>query len=177
MPGDLSIDPDHGTDRIRVDYAHIGLFDVQERRLWIARPAQGLDALRLSHARLLRDSGGGAGAVTAHAGEVSTVEKDRFVCYWFHTPHTGQGYVQGYPIEWEEGHLIVRLEPNWNYLARKFIPPTDTARIEKNIEQQYAWARRIFDAYVARRPSFALSWHMIGPRATDSMFYIRRVEG
>lgn len=166
MPGDLKINPEQCTDKVRVDYAHIGLFDTQERRLWLAKPAEGLDALRIGHAKLLR----------AGSEEASTADKDRFVCYWFHTPNSGRGYVQGYPIEWEEGHLLVRLDPNWNYASRKFIPSTDTARIEKNIEQQYAWAQKLFETYAARRPAFALSWHMIGPRATDSMFYVKRVE-
>jgi hypothetical protein len=41
---------------------------------------------------------------------------------------------------------------------------------------QYEWGRKIFDLYASRAPKFPLSWHMIGPRATDSMFYIQRVE-
>ncbi|MCX5661932.1 MAG: hypothetical protein NTW19_19815 [Planctomycetota bacterium] len=166
MSADLTINPDQCTDKLRVDYAHIGLFDAQERRLWIARQAPGLEPLRVSHAKLLRSG----------SAEASTADKDRFVCYWFHTPNTGRGYVQGYPIEWDEGHLLVRLDPNWNYTTRKFIPSTDTARIERNVEQQYAWAGRIFEAYTSRRPGFALSWHMIGPRPSDSMFYVKRVE-
>lgn len=156
------------TDRLSVDYAHVGLYDVQQRQVWLAKKRFGGTApIRVSHARLLV-----GGSNTA-----STADKDRFVCYWFHTPGTGSGYVHGYPIEWAEGHLLVRLDPNWNYLTQQFIPNTETAKVEHNIEQQYAWGRRIFDSYAARCPRFALSWHMIGPRATDSMFYIQRVEG
>ena len=51
--------------------------------------------------------------------------------------------MHGYPIEWDEGHLLVRLDPNWNYQAKTFIPSTDTAKVEKNIEQQYAWGRSL----------------------------------
>jgi len=36
--------------------------------------------------------------------------------------------------------------------------------------------RRVFEAYASKSPRFPLSWHMIGPRAADSMFYIERVE-
>ena len=154
------------TDRIRVDYAHVGLFDVAQRQIWIARKRAGLVPVRISHAKLLE---GGT-------QDTSTADKDRFVCYWYHTPGTGEGYVHGYPIEWDEGHLLVRLDPNWNYQTRVFIPSSDTAKIERNIEQQYAWGRRIFEAYVELTPGFPISWHMIGPRAADSMFYIHRVE-
>lgn len=156
------------TDQINVSYAHVGLYDVSDRTLWIARKRWGsLPPVRVSHAKLLQ---GGT-------QDTSTADKDKFVCYWFHTPGTGEGFVHGYPIEWEEGHLLIRLDPNWNYVTRTFIPNTDTAKIEKNVDQQFKWGQRIFDAYVKEKPKFAISWHMIGPRAADSMFYIERKEG
>ena len=161
-----AINRSYCTDRVRVDYAHVGLYDVQARGLWIAKKRWGSAPIRLSHARLL----------TGGSNSTSTADKDRFVCFWFHTPNTGEGYVHGYPIEWDEGHLLIRLDPNWNYLTQQFIANTDTAHIEKNIDQQYEWGRRIFEMYVECRPPFAVSWHMVGPRAADSMFYIERVE-
>ncbi|MBI1336042.1 MAG: hypothetical protein GC164_03665 [Phycisphaera sp.] len=166
MPDDRKINKQYCTDKVRVDYAHVGLYDVQTRSMWIAKKRWGVVPVRVSHARLL----------VGGTNDTSTADKDRFVCYWYHTPGTGQGYVHGYPIEWDEGQLLVRLDPNWNYLTREFIPNSDTAKIEKNIEQQYAWGKKIFEAYAGRKPSFPLSWHMIGPRPADSMFYIQRVE-
>ncbi|NJL30413.1 MAG: hypothetical protein HC898_01605 [Phycisphaerales bacterium] len=91
-------------------------------------------------------------------------------------PDTGSGYVHGYPIEWEEGHLLVRLDPNWNYQRRLFIPGSDNLAVEANIEQQYAWARQVYESYLALKPKFPISWHMIGPRPADSMFYVQRTE-
>lgn len=166
MSEPLQINTHYCTDELRVDYAHVGLYDVRDNRLWIARKRWGVTPIRLSHARLL--TGGGQ--------DNSTADKDRFVCYWFHTPGTGEGYVQGYPIEWEEGHLMVRLDPQWNYQTQQLLPSTDTARIEHNIEQQYDWGKRIFAAYAGGCPRFPISWHMIGPRPADSMFYIQRLE-
>lgn len=168
MPGSSpQINRAHCTDKLCVDYAHVGLFDVPDRKLWIAKQKFGVVPVRVSHAKLL----------VGGTQDTSTADKDRFICYWFHTPGTGEGYVHGYPIEWDEGHLLIRLDPNWDYRTRRFIPPTDPARIERNIDQQYTWGRRIFEAYTELRPPFPLSWHMIGPRAADSMFYIQRVEG
>ncbi|MFP4144539.1 MAG: hypothetical protein ACOCTI_05805 [Phycisphaeraceae bacterium] len=160
------INRQHCTDRLRVDYAHVGLFDAQTREIWIARKKWNVVPVRVSHAKLL----------VGGTQDTSTAEKDRFVCYWFHTPGTGEGYVHGYPIEWDEGHLLVRLDPNWNYLTQQFIPATDVAKVEKNIDQQYAWGRWLFARYAQAGADFPISWHMIGPRATDSMFYIERVE-
>lgn len=149
-----------------MDYPHVGLFDVRTGTMWIARKKWGVQPVRISHARLL----------VGGTNDTSTADKDRFMCYWFHTPGSGEGFVHGYPIEWGEGHILIRLDPNWNYQARRFIPNTDVARIERNIDQQYKWGQRIFEQYAARRPKFPLSWHMIGPRAQDSMFYIQHIE-
>ena len=166
MASDRAINKQYCTDRVRVDYAHVGLYDVAERTTWIAKKKWGVVPVRVSHARLLK---GGT-------QDTSTADKDKFICYWYHTPGTGEGYVQGYPIEWDEAHLLIRLDPNWSYAQKKFIPNADTRRIEKNIEQQYAWGEVIFQSYIKKKPKFPLSWHMIGPRAADSMFYIQRIE-
>ena len=79
-------------------------------------------------------------------------DKDRFICYWFHIPGSGTGYVHGYPIEWSEGQLLVRLDPNWDYVNRRFVPSTDTAKVERIIEQQYECGRKMFETYVALKP-------------------------
>ena len=72
--------------------------------------------------------------------------------------------------------MLVRLDPSWNYATCRMVAQTDTAKVDKNVEQQYVWGRRIFQSYVDLKPKFPVSWHMIGPRATDSMFYVQRVE-
>ena len=153
------------TDRLRTDYAHAGLYDVATKHLWIAKKRLlGTPAVRVSHARLL--AGGKA--------DESTASKDRYMCFTYHTPGSGQGYVQGYPIEWEEGHLFVRFDPHWDYLSGQLVPRTDTARVDRNIEQQYDWARRVYQAYVKCGVGSPLSWHLLGPHPTDSLFYIER---
>jgi len=43
-------------------------------------------------------------------------------------------------------------------------------------DRQYEWGRRVFALYVSLKPSFAVSWHLLGPRPADSMFYIERWE-
>lgn len=165
-PTARNIDRKYCTDKVRLDYAHVGLFDASIGEMWIARKRFGSNPVRVSHARLLL---GGT-------QDTSTGAKDRFVCFWFHTPQSGEGKVHGYPIEWSEGHVLVRLDPYWNYLGRQIIPPAATARIEKNIDLQYEWGNRIFQAYIHQRPDFPVSFHMVGPKASDSMFYIERYE-
>jgi hypothetical protein len=157
----------YSTDRLRCDMAHVGLFDVADYTLWIARRRIGQDPLKTSHARMIL---GGT-----HAASVA--EKDRFVCYWFHTPHTGEGLVHGQAIDWSEGHLMVRLDPFWNYATQKLIRSTDTARLEHNVDQQYRWAQHIFERYAAMGPRYPLNWHMLGPRPADSMFHVQRAQG
>lgn len=166
MSAERQINKQFSTDKLRVDYAHVGLYDVADRRLWIARKRWGIVPVRISHARMLI-----GGTQTT-----STADKDRFICYWYHTPGTGDGFVHGHPIDWSEGHLLIRSDPNWNYTSRTFIPNTDTAKIEKNAKQQYNVGRRIFESYAAKKPEFPLTWHLIGPRVKDSIFEIQRVE-
>lgn len=140
--------------------------DISDAQLWIAKKRWGSSPVQVSHARLLQ--GGTQSA--------STADKDRFLCYWYHTPNSGEGYVHGYPIEWDEAHLLIRLDPNWNYTTQTFIPNTETRKLEANIEQQFQWGKSIFDTYARKKREFPLSYHMVGPRAADSMFYIERVE-
>jgi len=167
MPtAERQINKQYCTDRLRADYAHVGLYDATDSKLWIARKRWGTTPVNVSHAKLLK--GGGQ--------DTSTAEKDRFVCYWFHTPGTGEGYVHGYPIEWDEGHVLIRLDPNWNYATQTFIPNSDARKVERNIETQYAWGQKIYESYLKKKITFPLSWHMVGPRAADSMFYIERHE-
>jgi hypothetical protein len=91
------------TDSFNGKYPHVGLYDCKERKVWVCKPLGG-QAIRTSHARL----------ITGTDNATSTVWKDRFLCYWFYTPNTGEGLIHGYPIEWEEAHLLVRIDPNWD---------------------------------------------------------------
>ncbi len=162
-----TINKRYSTNRVTTKYPHVGLFDVVEQQVWIARRRLGVVPIRLSHARLLK---GGTNTT-------STADKDQFMCIWYHTPDTGEGSIHGYPIEWSEAHLLVRMDPNWSYRSRKFIPSTDIRRVERNIDRQFAWGEKIFRQYAALKPAFPLSWHFVGPRAADSMFYVQRIEG
>ena len=166
MSADRALNKTYGTRKLSSAYPHVGLFDVADRSLWIAKNRWRLSASKVSHARLLQ--GGGS--------ESSTADKDRFVCFWFHTPNSGQGPLQGYPIEWTEGHLIIRLDPSWSYSQQTFIPPSRTRQVDRNLDEQFRWGRMIFDAYLAVRPDFPLSYHMVGTRAAESTFYVDRVE-
>ena len=67
------------TDRFNGKYPHVGLYDCKERRVWVAKPLSG-QAIRTSHARL----------ITGADNATSTVWKDRFICFWFYTPDTGE---------------------------------------------------------------------------------------
>lgn len=154
------------TDSLRADYPHVGLFDVEDGRPWVARKRWGVSPVQISHARLL----------VGGTQNTSTADKDRFICYWYHTPNSGEGYVHGYPIEWDEAHLLIRLDPNWNYLTQSFIPGSDTRKVEANIERQFDWGKKIFQLYVDTKRTFPISYHMVGPRAADSMFYVERME-
>ena len=153
------------TNRFNGKYPHVGLYDCRERTVWVCKPLAG-QAIRTSHARL----------ITGADNAVSTVWKDRFLCFWFYTPHTGEGYIQGYPIEWDEAHLLVRIDPNWDYDRQRIIPAELTDQVNANLDRQFKHGERIFAFFGACNLRYPVSLHFIGQRATDSLFYVKRVE-
>ena len=74
--------------------------------------------------------------ITGVNNATSTVWKDRFLCFWFYTPRSGEGYILGYPIDWEEAHLLVRIDRQWDYDRLRVIPPELTDQIEENLARQ-----------------------------------------
>jgi hypothetical protein len=153
------------TDSFSGKYPHVGLYDCKERKVWVAKPLGG-QAIRTSHARL----------ITGSDNAVSTVWKDRFLCFWFYTPNTGEGLIHGYPIEWEEAHLLVRIDPNWDYDRQVYIAPDFEDHVNANLERQFKHGERIFSFFDAANLKYPVSLHYIGQRATDSIFYVKRME-
>lgn len=153
------------TEKFNGKYPHVGLYDCRERRVWVCKPLNG-QAIRTSHARL----------ITGADNATSTVWKDRFLCFWFYTPNTGEGYVHGYPIDWEEAHLLVRIDPNWDYDRHRYIPPELSDQTNENLERQFKHGERIFDFFRQCKLSYPVSLHFMGQTPTDSLFYVKRIE-
>jgi hypothetical protein len=107
---------------------------------------------------------------------VGTVWKDRFLCFWFYTPNTGEGYIHGYPIDWEEAHLLVRIDPHWDYDRQRIIQAELEDQVNENLERQFKHGERIFTFFGACDLKYPVSLHFIGQRATDSLFYVKRIE-
>jgi hypothetical protein len=154
------------TDKFSGKYPHVGLYDCREHVTWISKPLNG-QAIRTSHARL----------ITGAENAVSTVWKDRFLCFWFYTPGAGEGYIHGYPIEWDEAHLLVRIDPQWDYDRQRIIPAELKDQIDANLERQFKHGERILEFYRGAKLEYPFSLHFIGQRAAESQFYVRRVEG
>ena len=153
------------TDRFAGDYPHVGLYDCSAAKVWVAKPLNG-QAIRTSHAKLI--TGGG--------DAVGTAWKDRFLCFWFYTPNTGSGCVLGYPIDWTEAQLLVRIDPQWDYDRQTLIPPDLTQQVDDNLERQSRHGDRVFDFFVRANLEYPFSLHLVGQRAQDSRFYVRRTE-
>jgi hypothetical protein len=146
-------------------YPHVGLYDCRERKVWVCKPLSG-QAIRTSH----------AGLITGTDNAIGTVWKDRFLCYWFYTPNTGEGYIHGYPIEWDEAHLLVRIDPNWDYDRQRYIPSELSDQVNENLERQFKHGERIFEFFKNCKLKYPLSLHFTGQRAADSQFYVKRIE-
>ncbi|MEA2711341.1 MAG: hypothetical protein QOF78_3942 [Phycisphaerales bacterium] len=159
------------TEKFTGKYPHVGLYDCAARKIWIAKPLSG-QAIRTAHARLI--TGLDDDLSTRSAGAVSTVWKDRFLCFWFYTPRTGEGFIHNYPIDWEEAHLLVRVDPAWDYDRQRVIPKELEDSAADNLERQHKHGERIYSFYIESKLKYPFSLHFVGQSATDSMFYARR---
>jgi hypothetical protein len=164
-PGEPRVSAKLCTHSYNGKYPTVGLFDCRNRKVWVCKPLSG-QAIRTSHARL----------ITGSENAVSTVWKDRFLCFWFYTPRTGEGYIHGYPIDWDEAHLLVRTDGNWDYERLQLVPPHLEDHVNENLERQFRFGDRICEFFAQSGLKFPFSLHLIGQRATDSQFYVRRVE-
>ncbi|MFN4243946.1 MAG: hypothetical protein ACK4PI_12015 [Tepidisphaerales bacterium] len=153
------------TDRLKGRYPHVGLYDCREGKVWVARPLDG-QAIRTSHARL----------ITGADNQTGVVWKDRFLCFWLYTPDTAPADLNGYPIEASDGHLVVRIDPHWDYDRQRLIPPELTDQVDNNLERQSRHGERVFRWYLEQKIDFPLALHLVGQRLTDSRFYVRRYE-
>ncbi len=153
------------TDHFSGKYPLVGLYDCSQKKVWVAKPLNG-QAIRTSHAAL----------ITGVDDATSTVWKDRFLCFWFYTPRTGEGYIHGYPIDWEEAHLLVRVDAQWDYDRQRMIPPELKDQVEENLERQMKHSERIWDFFRKSPVKYPMSLHLIGQRAADSQFYVKRFE-
>ena len=151
------------TQKFNGKYPHVGLYDCRARKVWVAKALSG-QAIRTAHARL----------ITGADNATSTVWKDRFICFWFYTPHTGEGFIHNYPIDWEEAHLLVRIDPQWDYDRQRMIPLELEDQATDNLERQHKHGERIYQFFIDSKLKYPFSLHFVGQSATDSMFYARR---
>ena len=153
------------TDKFNGRYPHVGLYDCRERKVWVSRPLDG-QAIRTSHAALITGTNDATG----------TVWKDRFLCFWFYTPDTGSGHVLGYPIEWDEAHLLIRIDPQWDYDRQRLIPGELSDHVDANRERQLRHGEAIIGFFRASKLKYPFSVHFVAATAADSIFYAKRFE-
>lgn len=152
------------TDSFNGKYPHVGIFDCREGKVWVCKPLAG-QAIRTSHAKL----------ITGSDNAVSTAWKDRFLCYWFYTPGTGEGSIQGQALNWEEAHLLVRIDPQWDYDRQRLIPAEMASQIEENLQRQFAHGDRILAFFAETDLPYPITLHFIGPKEAESYFSYKRV--
>jgi hypothetical protein len=151
------------TEKFSGKYPHVGLYDCRERKVWVAKPLDG-QAIRTSHAALITGTNDATG----------TVWKDRFICFWFYTPDTGSGLVLGYPIEWDEAHLLIRIDPLWDYDRQRLIPAELSDNVDANRERQLKHGETIVAFFRSSPLKYPFSVHYVASTAADSIFYARR---
>ena len=146
------------TDRFNGKYPHVGLYDCKAHKVWICKPLAG-QAIRQSHASL----------ITGSNDPTSTVWKDRFLCFWFYTPGSGEGYIGARLTgALRQSDLLVRIDPNWDYDRQRFILEELTDQVESNLERQIRHGQEILRFFAECRLSYPISLHYIAQRAAHS---------
>ena len=72
--------------------------------------------------------------------------------------------------------LLVRIDPHWDYDRQRMIPRELEDQINENLKRQFRHGERVLEFYRACKLKYPFSLHLIGERATDSQFYVKRVE-
>lgn len=167
MPKTLvDLDPALIEPRLPVGNAHVGVYNVLTREAFAARNRDDQPSIALEHAQLFVGGQAGSGILV----------KDRYVCYWFHTPHSRSGLIQGYEIDWSECNILIRLDPRWDYTHQKLLPAHQHSLIEENIHQQTKWGGHIARLYREAGLTEIINVHMIGPRKADTIVCAHRIE-
>ena len=130
------------TDKFNGKYPTVGLFDCRERKVWVCTPVRGA---RLHPHSLALITG------SRQRRQHCLARKDRFLCFWFYTPNTGEGFIHGYPIEWDEAHLLVRTDSSWDYDRQRIIPPELEDQLNENLERQHRQGERIMEFFKAAK--------------------------
>lgn len=159
-----TVSPKLCTDKYNGKYPHVGLYDCRERKVWVCKPMDG-QAIRTSHAAL----------ITGADDATGTVWKDRFLCFWFYTPDTGSGPLQGRPMNWAEAHLLIRIDAQWDYDRQRLIPPELTDQIDANRERQLRHGESIVEFFKASKLKYPFNVHFVASTAAGSVFDFARV--
>ncbi len=162
----LDLDPALIEPHLPFGYAHVGVYNVLTREAYAARNRDDQPSITLEHSQLFRGGHAGSGILV----------KDRYVCYWFHTPHSRTGPIQGHQIDWSEYNILIRLDPRWDYGHQKLLPANQHAAIEDNTRRQLQWGGHIGRLYRQAGLTDIINVHMIGPRPADTLICAHRLD-
>ena len=164
VPAGPSVSAKLCTDRFNGRYPHVGLYDCREHKVWVCKPLDG-QAIRTSHAAL----------ITGTDDATGTVWKDRFLCFWFYTPDTGGGLILGQALDWSAAHLLIRIDPRWDYDRQRLIAAEQTDQVAGNRERQVRHGETIVDFFEKSKLKYPFEVHFVASTAGESTFHFNRV--
>ena len=71
---------------------------------------------------------------------------------------------------------MVYNDPNWDYDRQQMVPAEMQDHVDENLERQFRQGEKIFEFYKKCELKYPVCLHYIGQRATDSLFYVKRIE-
>lgn len=152
------------TDKFNGKYPHVGLYDCREHKTWVCKPLDG-QAIRTSHAAL----------ITGADDATGTVWKDRFLCFWFYTPDTGSGPILGRKMDWSGAHLLIRIDPQWDYDRQRLIPAELSDQVAENRQRQIRHGEAIIEFFERSNLKYPVHVHFVASTPQESTFDFKRI--
>lgn len=161
----LDLDPSLIEPRLPFGFAHVGVYNVLTREAFAGKDRDDQPSISLEHAQLFKGGQAGSGILV----------KDHYMCYWFYTPHSRTGPVQGFQLDWAEYNILIRLDPRWDYTRQTLLAAHQHSAIEENTSRQLKWGGHIGRLYRDAGLKDIINVHMIGPRPADTMMCAHRI--
>jgi len=119
--------PHYTTSSFQGGYTHVGLYDVDERKVLIPRFA----------------------AAKGHASLLSDGNTDRHFKFEFYLPSQVPRRFAVHGLEHVDAHLVLHFILDWSYSRQCQIPPFDERRLKANLREQERYAAAVMDFYRA----------------------------
>jgi hypothetical protein len=120
-----SVLPEYATDAFDGTYTHVGIYDPEERKVWIPKFA----------------------ALKGHASLLADADTDTYFKFQFYVPGQAPVRFRDSAPGSDRGHLLLHFICDWSYSQQRLIPAVDQRKRRANVREQERYARDVVAFY------------------------------